>query len=349
MIPGLVLILLAVLVLPFAFHRVEKNIELFLFAMGFAASVVGGALNGEVLRQALLHPLPITAAVLVMGFAFKWGRHRLEPVIAWALSRMGPRWLTFVVILVLGALSSAITVIIASLLLVEYVSALGLKRKAEIQIVVTACFALGLGAGLTPLGEPLSTIAVSKLMGPPHHADFWFLLEHLGLWILPGVLGFATLSLFFHEPRAASASESLTESPEEIRKDESTRDVFMRAGKVFIFVVALVFLGEGFKPLVDAYVLQLPPAVLYWVNTASAVLDNATLAAAEISPAMDLLQIRDVLLGLMLAGGMLIPGNIPNIIAAAKLKISMKEWARFGVPLGLSSMAIYFVLLLVVS
>jgi predicted cation transporter len=44
---------------------------------------------------------------------------------------------------------------------------------------------------------------------------------------------------------------------------------------------------------------------------------------------------------------MLIPGNIPNIIAASKLGISMKEWASFGVPVGLVAMALYFALLLV--
>jgi predicted cation transporter len=349
MVAGLVVILLAVLVLPFAFHRVEKNIEFFLFAMGLAAALVGGGFDGDVVRQALVHPLPITLAVLAMGFAFKWGRRRLEPVIARALKWLGPRWLTFAVILVLGGVSSVITVIIAALLLVEYISVLRLERKAEVHIVVTACFALGLGAGLTPLGEPLSTLAVSKLTGPPHYADFWFLFRHLGLWILPGVLGFAAISLFFHEPKAATAAESLTESVEEVRKDESYRDVFMRAAKVFVFVMALVFLGEGFKPLVDIYVLRLSPSVLYWVNTASAVLDNATLAAAEISPAMDLNQIRDVLLGLLLAGGILVPGNIPNIIAASKLRITMKEWVRFGIPLGLASMAIYFVLILALT
>jgi predicted cation transporter len=346
---GLVIILLSVLVLPFAFHRVEKNIELFLFAMGLAAAIVGGTFNGGVVREALVHPLPITMAVLVMGLAFKWGRRRLEPLIAKAVGLVGPRWLTFGVILLLGALSSIITVIVASLLLVEYVSALRLKRKAEIHIVVTACFALGLGAGLTPLGEPLSTIAVSKLMGPPHYADFWFLLRNLGRWILPGVFGFAVLSLFFHEPKATSEAETLAEPMEEVRKDESYRDVVMRAAKVFIFVVALVFLGEGFKPLVDAYVLKLGPALLYWVNTTSAVLDNATLAAAEISPAMTLVQLRGVLLGLLLAGGILIPGNIPNIIAASKLGISMKEWAWFGIPLGLLSMGACFIALFALS
>jgi predicted cation transporter len=72
-------------------------------------------------------------------------------------------------------------------------------------------------------------------------------------------------------------------------------------------------------------------------------LDNATLTAAEISPAMSMVQIQAVLMGLLISGGMLIPGNIHNIISAGKLGISSKEWAKLGVPLGLILMAIYSV------
>jgi predicted cation transporter len=48
----------------------------------------------------------------------------------------------------------------------------------------------------------------------------------------------------------------------------------------------------------------------------------------------------------LISGGMLIPGNIPNIVAAGRLKISMKEWAIIGVPVGLVVMAVYFVIML---
>ena len=98
--------------------------------------------------------------------------------------------------------------------------------------------------------------------------------------------------------------------------------------------MGLTFLGHGFEPLINEYILGLHPMLLYWINMISAILDNATLAAAEISPAMDQETIRAVLLGLIISGGMLIPGNIPNIIAAGKLNITSKEWARFGVPVG---------------
>jgi predicted cation transporter len=61
---------------------------------------------------------------------------------------------------------------------------------------------------------------------------------------------------------------------------------------------------------------------------------------------MALIQIKSALLGLLIAGGMLIPGNIPNIICAGKLKIRSSEWARFGVPLRLAGMAVCFLALL---
>ena len=94
-----------------------------------------------------------------------------------------------------------------------------------------------------------------------------------------------------------------------------------------------------FKPLIDACLIKLPSQILFWVNMISAILDNATLAAAEIGPTLSEAQIKSALLGLLISGGMLIPGNIPNIIAAHALKIKSTEWARPGVPLGLVIMA----------
>jgi len=97
--------------------------------------------------------------------------------------------------------------------------------------------------------------------------------------------------------------------------------------------------------MIDSFLSKISYQGLYWVNIISAVLDNATLAAAEIAPSLSLIQIKAVLMGLLIAGGMLIPGNIPNIIAAGKLKIKSSEWAKFGVPLGAAVMVVYFFLL----
>ena len=52
-------------------------------------------------------------------------------------------------------------------------------------------------------------------------------------------------------------------------------------------------------------------------------------------------------MALLISGGMLIPGNIPNIIAATKTGITSREWARLGIPLGLVLMAVFFCILFV--
>jgi predicted cation transporter len=77
----------------------------------------------------------------------------------------------------------------------------------------------------------------------------------------------------------------------------------------------------------------------------SAILDNATLTAVEVSAAMSLPQVLSIILGLLISGGMLIPGNIPNIIAAHALRIKSTEWARLGVPAGFVMMLATAVLL----
>jgi len=206
-----------------------------------------------------------------------------------------------------------------------------------------AAIVIGLGAALTPVGEPLATIAVSKLAGEPYHAGFWFLFQKLAILIIPGVLALGVVAMFLRGQEVVY-TESISES-----RLEQLSDVFVRAGKVYLFVVALVLLGTGFQPLIDAYVIRLPTAALYWINMISAVLDNATLTAAELSPKMTVAQIQSILMGLLIAGGMLIPGNIPNIICAGKLGIKSREWALFGIPLGLALMVGFFLVLLLMQ
>lgn len=46
---------------------------------------------------------------------------------------------------------------------------------------------------------------------------------------------------------------------------------------------------------------------------------------------------------LLIFGGMLISGNIPNIISAGKLRITSKERAKLGVPIGLILVVVHFV------
>jgi predicted cation transporter len=270
---------------------------------------------------------------------FRIIREPLKRKIVSVEKRLGPRVFTFLLIFFLGLASSVITAIIAALILCEIVSAINLDTKYETRLVIFVCFSIGLGAALTPIGEPLSTIAVAKLRGGELDGDFLMLLRIFGIYIIPGIVLISLVGAFFRGTEVAR-SESLTED-----MPESFVQIALRAFKVYIFVMALVLLGMGFKPLIDMYISKMPAPVLYWVNITSAILDNATLAAAELGPRMTAAQVKGIIMGIVISGGMLIPGNIPNIIAANKLKISSRSWATSGAPFGFILMACYFVIL----
>jgi predicted cation transporter len=337
---GLIVIVAMVLILPFAVKHVERQLEAFLFVMGCLAVTVSGLWSWHLVEKGLVEPIKITLAVLIAGLVFRVIRPKIGKWAHAFARRFSYATLLFIIVVGLGMLSSVITAIIAALILSEVISVLKLPRALEVRLVVIACFSIGLGAVLTPIGEPLSTIAVSKLSGEPYNADFFFLLKLLGKWIIPLVVLLGILPLFFAKKHEIKGPTLIEDKPEE------TKDMFIRAGKVYIFVLALIFLGTGFTPVVDKYLVHIPSEALYWVNISSAILDNATLTAAEISPAMPIDTIKDALAGLLIAGGMLIPGNIPNIICASKLSIKSKEWAVFGIPLGMTLMVGFFIFLL---
>lgn len=340
---GLMTVMAMVLLLPFLVKKVEEELELFLMTMGIISVSLAGLWNVRLIHDALVEPVKISAAVLLAGLLFRELRNHLRKGVSIMAGKFGYGPVLFLTVAGLGLVSSFITAIIAALALAEIISVLKLPRRFEIKVVVIACFSIGLGAVLTPLGEPLATIAVAKLQGPPHHADFFFLFRLLGFWVIPAVAGLGVWAAWLKIP-AGQHQAGLRED-----KQEYLRDIGYRAVKTYIFVMALVLLGAGFAPLVEKFLLDLSPGVLYWVNMSSAVLDNATLAAAEVTPKMSLDMIRSLLLGLLISGGMLIPGNIPNIICAGKLSIRSTEWAKIGVPLGLAMMSICFALLALIE
>jgi len=343
---SLLAIVALVLILPITFHRAEENLEIFLFIMG-ALSVTFLQLWGNekawsllLIKEAVTEPLMITAAVMLVGLLVFFFRPFITGFIVKAEHKLGSKLFCFALIIFLGMISSVITAIMAAIILVEVVSALSFHRDFEIRLVVLGCFAIGLGAVLTPIGEPLSTIAVAKLRGEPFNAGFLFLLKSLGIYIIPGIIATGILGAVI-EPslKEGGAKDGLKE-----RRKETLVSIFDRGSRVYVFIAGLVFLGAGFRPIVEKYVLKLSCPSLYWMNSVSAVMDNATLTAAEISPKMSLGQIQYILMGLLIAGVMLIPGNIPNIICAEKLGITSKEWAKAGLPLGLAAMLLYFLI-----
>lgn len=338
--PGLALIMGMTLLLPFSVKRVEEDLEAFLFTMGVAAVSISGLWSLDIIKEALREPLPITLTVAVVGLLFRKARPHLGKWLRALTRRLGVTATVFLVVAALGLGSSLLTAIVSAIILSEIVSLLKFDRSYEIRLTVLACYAIGLGAALTPLGEPLATIVVAKLKGPPHNADFFYLIKKIGEWVVPGVLLCAALAA-----RGAKAAFSDKGGLHEDAHD-SARTVLSRAAKVYLFVMALIFLGSGLTPLADRFTTDLHTYTLYWLNSVSAILDNATLVAAEITPLMNDKQIIFILMGLLISGGMLIPGNIPNIVSSAKLGIKSKEWARVALPFGAALMAGYFVLMI---
>jgi len=338
---GLIIIILLVLTLPFFVKPIERNLEPFLFVMGLAATIVSGVLNIELIREILTNHLMymITAAVLIFGLLFARFQNNIHIWINKILEHIPLNLFVFFIVVLLGLCSSIITAIISALILSEIINAIPLQRKEKINTTIIGCFSIGLGAALTPIGEPLSTIVISKL-----GEQFFYLLKLLGVFIIPGVIVFGLLSSL--SVKRASKDSDTGETID--LEDETTKGVVLRAGKIFLFIMALELLGKGFEPVINTYIIHLDGRILYWINMISAVLDNATLAAAEISPAMSGLQIEAILMGLLVSGGMLIPGNIPNIISAGKLKITSSEWAKLGVPLGLAMLIIYYLIIFVI-
>ncbi len=344
---GLVAIFLLVLILPFKVRKVEENLEPFFLIMGALAVTISGLWSVELIEEALREPvwLPNTPVpigifqvVLIFGLIIYRYNRQIYSGILGLVEKIGLKAFVFVMIVVLGLISSLISVIVTAVLLSEISLALPLERRKKIEFVVIACFAVGLGAALTPVGEPLSTIAVSKLKGEPYHADFFFLLKLLGIYIVPGIIVLGV----YGAKRVGSVKIDKIEIPE---YTETLRAVIVRALRVYMFVSALILLGTGLSPLAIWFFKKIPPEGLYWLNTISAILDNATLVAVEIEPELTLTQIKSALISLLISGGMLVPGNIPNIVAAGRIGIRMKEWAKIGVPLGLVMLLIYFAIL----
>ncbi|HWQ18840.1 MAG TPA: DUF1646 family protein, partial [Methanotrichaceae archaeon] len=275
---GLFAIFLIVLTAPFKVKLAEKNLEAFLFVMGALAVTitskwfVEGALNMELIKTAAEEPVikGIVPAVLVAGLIFFYGQKPFRAFMDSIVKRTNIGVILFVATFVLGLICSVITAIISALFLCEIANTLPLARKDKINFVVIACFAIGLGAVLTPLGEPLSTIAITKLQGAPYHAGFWYLMDQLGILIILGVLLCSIFAMFYVGKKAEKAE--VMQMGEE---SGGIREVIMRAVKVYVFVAALFLLGAGMEVIIFKYFTKIPDYILFWVNMISAILDNA--------------------------------------------------------------------------
>ena len=201
-----VIILLSIIIclalfLPFTIHAVEKELEAFLFVLGILAVSITGLWSWELVSHALKEPIAISLAVLITGLLFRQFRKAITKFIEVVEDKIGLKPTIALFVFVLSLLSSVITAIIAALILCEIAATLRLSKRDTIHVIVMGCFAIGMGAVLTPLGEPLSTIVTSKLAEEPHNAGFFYLFNLLWEFILPGVLLFSLLAARTKDPQ----------------------------------------------------------------------------------------------------------------------------------------------------
>ena len=256
-------------------------------------------------------PLGITLTVIVADVVFGRMRGLMDRALGRIQARVARPWLCGGAVLVIALLSAMLTAIVAALMLAELVELMRLEPRARSRVAVAGCFAIGLGSSLTPLG-----------------GRFRRLPQAVWGWASAGCSRCSRRSccrgcwpchrrrVFYNQRRRSGASASAAALTLVLIRESVVRAV-IRGLKIYGFIAGLVLVGDAFAPLAARYVPMFGHSALFWANTISAAMDNATLAALEVHT-MDPARAREAIIALLVAGGMLIPGNIPNIVAAAR-------------------------------
>jgi len=331
------IIVVNLLVWPLVSKWVENHLEVFLLLVGIAAVTVTGGWSIDFIYQTLNAPVNVAFIVLVVSVIFNYYSRYIFRVLFVLFRYLEPQYSFAVLVFLLGITSSIFSVTVAALVLAEVLQVVNLERDQTIKVTICACYAIGLGSILLPLAEPMGLIIYNQLSAGPHQADFFFMLRHFFWWIAPGI-GLLALAAGY------TVRQIDTNIQLHIREDkESYKSMLRRTWHIYLFVAALHLISTGLRPFAQSTVAHLSGKILFWANSASVVIDNATLAAIEVTPAVTLHNLMFMVLGLVAFGSMLVQGNLPNIVAAEKLGIKSREWARVAVPMGVVLTVIYFV------
>ena len=327
------------LVWPLASRWVESHLEIFLLMVGAAAVTISGGWSVDFIYETLQYPVNVAFIVLVVSVIFNnYSRYIFRVLFAF-FRKLEPQYSFALLVFLLGITSSLVSVTVAALVLAEVLKVVNLERLSTVRITVFACYAIGLGAVLTPLAEPLGLIINNALTGAPHFADFFFLMRHFFVWIAPAILLMSAAAGY-------SARHAGTTMQMHIREDKETYgSMLRRTWHIYMFVAALNLISAGLRPLAQSTITHLGGKVLFLANAVSVIIDNATLAAIEIVPPISMNDLIYMVIGLAAFGSMLVQGNLPNIVAAEKLGIKSREWASVAVPTGLVLMGAYFIIL----
>ncbi len=333
------LVVINLLVWPLVSKWVENHLEIFLLLVGVAAVTISGGWSKEFIYQTLNAPVNVAFIVLVVSIIFNYYSRYIFRVLFVLFRYFEPKYSFAILVFLLGMTSSVFSVTVAALILAEVLQVVNLEREQTVRVTVYACYAIGLGAVLLPLAEPLGLVIYNELAAGPHQADFFFMLRHFFWWIMPAVLLLSVAAGY-------TLRNVNTQVQLHIREDkEDSRSMLRRTWHVYLFVAALHLISTGLRPFAQSTIAHLSGKILFWANSVSVIIDNATLAAIEVTPEVTISNLMYMVIGLAAFGSMLVQGNLPNIVAAEKLGIKSREWARVAVPAGLVLMGGYFVAL----
>jgi predicted cation transporter len=251
--PAAVAILLALLVGPLVMAPIEHNFEAYCFVIGLAAVTVSHTWSRALVFHAGTEPLMITAAVIVAGLVFARIRKPLDQAFSGLRDRVPRAPLTAAVIAGIALLSSVVTAIVAVLVLAEAVRLLRFDSTKRVTVTVLGCFAIGMGAALTPIGEPLATLVVNGL-----NLGFGDLFHLLAPFVLPGVAAFGLCAAWI----ARGAYEEAADVAVDLF-DETPLAAIIQVLKVYVFVAGLVLVSFAFEPMADRYVPALSTGALF--------------------------------------------------------------------------------------
>ena len=351
---SLIVLLIMILVLPTLSRRIERNLEIFFLIMASVAASATSIWSREIIEEAFLAPITIKGlpigifqVVVVASILFGVYSDKIDLFMEKLSTKIPISITVALLVFLLGIGSSLISVIVSSVIMSEIAFHLRLRREILRHILIVSAYSIGVGAALTPVGEPLATIAIYKLSGPPYHADFFFLFRLLGIYIIPLITAYSIYAgLYVSIKKRGGVIETMmiNEISEKKNLRETLKISLERGLRIYAFIFALTILGASYNILVDRYIKYFSPELMYLFGSISAVVDNATLTAAIISSELSILQIKSFLISLLIAGGFLIPGNVPNIVMTNIHKIRYIEWAKEAIPLGLPSFIAMYII-----
>ncbi len=331
------ILVINLLVWPLVSKWVENHLEIFLLLVGVVAVTITGGWSINFIYQTFNAPVNVAFIVLVVSVIFNYYSRYIFRVLFILFRYFEPQYSFAILVFLLGITSSIFSVTVAALLLAEVLQVVNLEHSQTVKVTVYACYAIGLGAFLLPLAEPMGLIIYNQLASGPHKADFFFMLRHFFWWIAPGI-GVLALAAGY------AVRNTNTQIQLHIREDkEDYKSMLRRTWHIYLFVAALHLISTGLRPFAQSTVAHLSGKILFWANSASVIIDNATLAAIEVTPTVTMANLTFMVMGLVAFGSMLVQGNLPNIVAAEKLGIKSREWARVAVPVGIVLTVVYFV------